>query len=378
MANIVILGGGFGGLVAAEQLAASFITGAHKITLVSRQPEFVFYPALVQVAFGKLEPSAVKFNLAAKLAVSGVRFVEGEVVQIDAERQAVQIAGEDFDGDLHYDYLIIALGRQLATSEIEGFFEHAHHLLGVGAAVKFGDAVRNFKKGGIVVGMCLGASLPVPPCETAFALARKFEREIAGKEIDVSIVFPESIAAAFGGAGLHRELQAAFEKHNINLVTDFRIAKITADAVQTNGGDSINYDLLMLVPPFRGQALLTRMEKEVADERGYARVNGLMQLKNLPNAFAVGDVVAFSGPKFAHMAVRQAKVAAENIVYEISGEQRRAEYYHEISTVIDQGGSDTIYLHYGIWDDELFRLQKSAFWSWAKSLHDRYWQAVHS
>ena len=110
MANILILGGGFGGLITAEQLAAS-IDPAHEITLVAPNRKFTFYPALVQLAFGACQPEDVTFDLEEKLKEMGIRFVRGEAVEIDAERRTVQVTGEDFDGEIHYDYLVIASGR---------------------------------------------------------------------------------------------------------------------------------------------------------------------------------------------------------------------------------------------------------------------------
>ena len=62
MANILILGGGFGGLIAAEKLASAF-GSEHQITLVSKSRKFIFYPALVQFAFGKFKPEDISFDL---------------------------------------------------------------------------------------------------------------------------------------------------------------------------------------------------------------------------------------------------------------------------------------------------------------------------
>lgn len=62
MANILILGGGFGGVIAAETLARQ-IPKEHQITLVSRSPKFIFYPELVRLAFGKCEPDDISFDL---------------------------------------------------------------------------------------------------------------------------------------------------------------------------------------------------------------------------------------------------------------------------------------------------------------------------
>ncbi len=374
MANILILGGGFSGLIAAEKLAAAF-GSEHRITLVSKSRKFIFYPALVQVAFGKFEPEDISFDLRRKLIDLGVRFRQGEAIHINAESRSVSIAEEDYMIDISYDHLVIALGRRLATEKTPGFFEHAHHLLDMDAALKFGAAVKDFRGGRIVVGICPGAYLPVPACETAFALARQFETEISEKKISITVVFPETVREAFGGAKIYGELEWAFAKYDIELIENFSVREISEDKISSDDGRAINHDLLMLIPPFQGQAMIKNLG--IADESGYAKVNKFMQTAELPQTYAVGDCTALAGAKLAHMAVRQAAVAAKNIASEIKGEQPDEVYHHEIATIIDQGGADSIYLHYGIWNDKFYELQRGTLWSWVKSIHDRYWQAVH-
>lgn len=375
MANILILGGGFGGLIAAERLASA-LGSEHQITLVAPNRMFTFYPALVQLAFGECEQDDIQFDLAARLKDLGVHFVQGELIRLNPERRKAEIAGAAFNGEISYDYLVIALGRRLATEKVPGFFEHAQHLLGVKAALKFGQAVRNFHDGKIIVGMCPDARLPVPVCETAFALAKKFENEMRDGKIRVSVIFPESVEAAFGGANLHKELEAAFKRHQINVLYDVPISEISFNEVFSTKKHQIKCDLLMLVPPFRGNAALRALG--ATDEADFVKVDGLMRVRGWEKTYAVGDIVAFSGPKFGHMAVREAEVAAANIISEIKGEEPVAEYYHEIATIIDAGGADSIYLHYGIWDDSLYRLKKGKFWGWAKEIHDRFWRAKNS
>ncbi len=375
MANILILGGGFGGLVTAERLSA-LLDRSHQITLVAPNQKFTFYPALVHLAFGECEAADITFDLHPKLADLGVRFVHGEMVHVNRESRTVDVVGDDFNGEIAYDYLVLAPGRRLATEKIPGFFEYASHLLGVGAARKFGDKIRDFHEGTIVVGSCPDARLPVPVCETAFALARKFQGEILDGKVKIKLIFPESLDAAFGGAALHKELERAFERNHITVHYDIPVNEITATEVVSSAGHRIAYDLLMLIPPFRGQAILN--ELGVTDERDFIKVDGFMRVHELPNAFAAGDVVAFSGPKFAHMAVRQAEVAAANLAAKIKGLEPDTEYYHEIATIIDSGGADSIYLHYGIWDDSIYKLKKGHFWGWAKGVHDKLWQARHN
>jgi NADH dehydrogenase FAD-containing subunit len=62
MANVVIIGGGFGGVMAAESLAQR-LDLEHQITLVSRHREFTFFPALVRLAFGRCDLEDVFYDL---------------------------------------------------------------------------------------------------------------------------------------------------------------------------------------------------------------------------------------------------------------------------------------------------------------------------
>lgn len=374
MANVLILGGGFGGLVAAEELHRR-LGGKHQITLVSASEKFVFYPALVRLAFGKCEPDDISFDLAEKLADIDVTFLRGRVIKIKANEKRVQIAGREFNGDVSYDYLIIALGRRLATEKARGFFEYAHHLLDVKSALRFGEEIRTFTKGDIVVGLAPQALLPVPICETAFALSSKYEKEIEKGDITVSVVFPESIEKAFAGAKLGSALVKAFQERDIFVTTEFPVKEINEREAVAGDGRKIEFDLLMLLPPFRGQSFLNRLG--ISDDFDFLITDELMRVPHFPGIYASGDIVGFSGPKFAHMAVRQAAVAARNIASEIEGDEPREHYYHEIATIIDSGGADSIYLHYGIWDEHLYNLKKGTFWVWVKRFHDRLWQAAH-
>src|SRR5436190_21874030 len=91
MARVLILGGGFGGVVAAERLAAQ-LSDEHQITMVSRSRNFIFYPALVRLAFGKCEQDDVSFDLRHAMLHRRVNFIEAEVARIDPFERNVTIA----------------------------------------------------------------------------------------------------------------------------------------------------------------------------------------------------------------------------------------------------------------------------------------------
>jgi sulfide:quinone oxidoreductase len=197
MARVLILGGGFAGVVAAERLAGQ-LSDEHQITLVSRSRQFVFYPALVRLAFGKCDKEDVSFDLRRTMLSRRVNFVEAEVAHIDPFERKVSIADGQVEGKLPYDYLIIAVGRRLATEKIPGFYEHAHHLLNVDKAIQFGKAVEKLNAGRVILGQCFGARLPVPVYESAFALARLFETKGKRDLVTLTVISPDTLESELG------------------------------------------------------------------------------------------------------------------------------------------------------------------------------------
>ena len=375
MARVLILGGGFGGVVAAERLAEQ-LSAEHQITLVSRSRHFVFYPALVRLAFGKCHRNDVSFDLRERMLDRRVNFVEAEVAHIDPFERKVTIAHGEVEGTLSYDYLIFALGRRLATERITGFYEHAHHLLNVDKAMKFGKAIQNFHEGRALLGQCVSARLPVLVYETAFALARLLEERGERENVKITIVNPDTVESELGDLAAAEALKKAVEAHQIELLTNFRIQSLKENLATTNTGDVIDFNLLMLVPPFRGSSAASYVG--ITSDEGYINVDRTMRVIGQERIYAAGDCVNFEGPKMGHMAVRQGEVAALNLAAEIEGHEPVTHYSHEMKFVIDEAGSEGFYLQKDIWKDDPATVRQGRFWSWAKLVQERYWEALHS
>src|SRR5579864_6611772 len=101
--QVVILGGGFGGLYAAKALKHA----PAQVTLLDRRNFHLFQPLLYQVATGSLSPGEIASPLRRVLhRQQNTRVLLGEAVDLDADRRRVILA----DGEIEYDTLIVATG----------------------------------------------------------------------------------------------------------------------------------------------------------------------------------------------------------------------------------------------------------------------------
>src|SRR5438132_1000674 len=109
-AQILIIGGGFGGLFTALDLA-----GAGEITLVSDEDHFTFKPMLYEYLSGEVEAWHIAPNYSELL--DDVRVVRGAVTAVDLDKRSVTIEGRS--AALNYDVLVLALGATTNYWDVE-------------------------------------------------------------------------------------------------------------------------------------------------------------------------------------------------------------------------------------------------------------------
>jgi NADH dehydrogenase FAD-containing subunit len=117
-AAALILGGGVGGVVAANALR-SRLGRRHRIVLVDREPDFRFAASFLRVMDGTRWPAAVSRPLE-RLARRGIEVVRGEVERVDPERRSAVAAGRTIEAE----HLVIALGAEWAADTVPGLAEH--------------------------------------------------------------------------------------------------------------------------------------------------------------------------------------------------------------------------------------------------------------
>jgi sulfide:quinone oxidoreductase len=368
MAKIVILGGGFAAVSAAEVLAP--FASEHEVTLISNKRDFTFFPGIVPMVFGDLEEKELHFDLKKVVEKRGIRVVQGSVKGVSPEFKTIALAGDEHDW-LAYDFLIVAMGRRLDRDRIPGLREHANHLLTVEAAEAFKDAVAAFKKGPIVLGMCPGSSLPIPVCESALALAGRFENEIAAGNVSITVIFPSTLETALAGSGLFRDVEGEFAARGISLVSEYPIERVTETTIESPLAGPIRHDLLLLIPPFAGHSALAELNATGAGH-GFLSVDEHLQVKGISGVYAAGDIADMPGPKFGFSAIRQGRIAAMNVLDELKGRSPGNRYKHEIPWILGEEYTDPIYFHYGFWDDTANGFEDGALFGMAKLIRERY------
>ncbi|MBI5565995.1 MAG: FAD-dependent oxidoreductase, partial [Chloroflexi bacterium] len=134
--TILILGGGVGGLVVANELQRLLpAAGGHRIVLVERNTQHAFAPSFLWVMTGDRQPAQITRDVR-QLVRPGVEIITAEMQAIDVSRRRVQTSAQV----LNYDYLIIALGAELAPDAIPGLNEGAHTYYTLDGAEKLHDA----------------------------------------------------------------------------------------------------------------------------------------------------------------------------------------------------------------------------------------------
>ncbi|ATB45859.1 pyridine nucleotide-disulfide oxidoreductase [Corallococcus macrosporus DSM 14697] len=126
--HVVILGGGFAGLYAARHLYKAPV----RVTMVDRHNHHLFQPLLYQVATATLSPSEIAAPLRALLGRHDVSVVLAEVTGVDTVGKRVLLS----DGELKYDFLVIATGATHSYFGNDAWAQHAPGLKSIEDAVE--------------------------------------------------------------------------------------------------------------------------------------------------------------------------------------------------------------------------------------------------
>ena len=125
--------------------------------------------------------------------------------------------------------------------------------LSVEKALSFGKAVAEvFMKDERSLASVPERACQFPSYETAFALSRLLDERGERERARITIVSPDPPGLQLDDYDVTIALRKALSDHDIEFQPDFPIDRVTTGAATTSNGHGINFNLLMLLPPFQG------------------------------------------------------------------------------------------------------------------------------
>jgi sulfide:quinone oxidoreductase len=324
--TILILGGGVGGQVLANELRRT-LARKHRITVVERDLTHAFAPSFLWVMSGARKPERITRDVR-DLVRPGVEVRQGDVRVVDLANRRVAV-----DGDaVAYDYLIIALGAELAPDAIPGLAAGAHTFYTLAGATRLRAALDDVKTGTVaVVVSALPYKCPGAPHEAAMLLADFFRRRGRGDQVSVHLCTPEPQPMPVAGPALGDAVRQMLEERGISFHPSHKLTSVSAETreLRFEGKPPINYELLVAIPPHRSPAVVR--EAGLLNEAGWIPVDRQTLATAHEHVFAIGDVTAIGIPgrwkpdvplmlpKAGVFAHAHALVVAHRIAAEITG-----------------------------------------------------------
>ncbi|MCR4301118.1 MAG: NAD(P)/FAD-dependent oxidoreductase [Sulfuricaulis sp.] len=375
--TILVLGAGIGGLATAGRLRKK-LPREHRIVLIDREADYVFAPSFLWLMTGQRTRESISRPMA-KLPRRGIELIHGEIESIDPQNRAVRVNGRTLAGD----YLVIALGAELAPETIPGLAPAGHNFYTLGGAESLREARMNFRAGRLVVLVSgIPFKCPAAPYEAAMLLEADLRRRGVRDRTTVELYSPEPGPMGVAGPVVSAMVRQMVESKDIAYHPEHAVTKVDPSArrIYFTNNTTADFDLLAYVPPHRVPTVVH--EAGLCGESGWVPVNRFKLETKYPGVYAIGDVTGIPLaigkplPKAGVFAHKQAEVVAHNIARAIidAGEEQTFQGHGECFVETGDGragfGSGNFYAE----PKPQVRLYPPRWWRhYGKVLYEQYW-----
>ena len=380
MQRIVILGGGVGGTLTAnllvKKLRHRIDLGAVEVVVVDATGQHVYQPGFMYIAMGG-ERAANLERPERSLLDKRVTLVVGTVQGIDETEQVVTLS----DGlPIGYDQLVLATGSRIVPEAIEHFDTEAQHFYTAEAAGRLRKALDAFGGGRIVIGIAgMPYKCPPAPLEVAFLIEAELrERGIRDKS---TIDYCSPIGRAFTIETVSEMATPILETKGIELHTFFNVESIdpARKVVESLEGEELPYDLLILVPPHKGQQFLIDSGLAPAPGGWLPTDRQTLLVGGRTNVYALGDATDLPLSKAGSTAHFEAPVVAERIAAAVMGRApsgKHADYEGRVMCFFEIGDGKGTLLQFD-YDHPPHPPKPNQLWHLGKIVFNKtYWHTV--
>ena len=353
--HIVIIGGGFGGKYAARALRRAQV----RVTIVDRRNHHVFQPLLYQVAMAALSPgdiaSPIRWILRRQ---SNVEVLLAEVREIDRARQRLILT----DGELSYDYLIVASGathayfghdewRMIAPGlktledaldirrRVLLAFEHAERETDPGRRERLLTFV-------VIGGGPTGVEMAGALAEISRqSLARDFRHFDPSSARVILIEAGPSVLSAFPES-LRDAARADLVRLGVDVRTGAAVTRVSAGRVEV-GADVIPAETIIWAAGVAASPLGATLGAQI-DRAGRVLIEPDLTVPGSRNVFVIGDLASLAGadgkplPGVAQVAIQMGKHAAQNVMRGVEGQPYRPFVYKDLGNMATIGRASAV------------------------------------
>jgi NADH dehydrogenase len=357
--QILILGGGFGGVYAALELQKKLARDPDiQITLVNRENFFLFTPMLHEVAASDLDITHI-VNPVRKL-LKRIEFFDGDVLSIDLPTNRVIVThgtGEPHPHELEYDHLILSLGSITNFFNLPGLEERALTMKSLGDAIHLRNRlIQHLEESDfeccptsrtplltfVVAGGGFAGAETIASINDFLRQAVKFYPHLNERMLRVVLVHPGDFILPELGEKLGRYAQNKLAERGVEIRVNTRVTAFTGDQVRLNDGTMIRTQTLLWTAGTSPNPLLSGLPCE--KERGRLLVNEYMEVKGWPGVWALGDCALVPDlttgkycPPTAQHALREGKTVARNVAAEIRGGAKKQFVFKTIGQLASIG-----------------------------------------
>lgn len=368
--RVVIIGGGFGGLNAAKKLRNTDFD----VILIDKTNHHLFQPLLYQVATAALSPSDIARPIRAILKDSkNIHVILDEVLSINKEQGIVQGRNE---GEINFDYLIIATGARHSYFGKDQWGEYAPGLKTLGDALKIREEILlSFEKAEItanpadrekylnfvvVGGGPTGVEMAGAIAEIARQTMSKDFRHINPSDAKIYLVEGTDRLLRMFDSDLSTYTLNTLEKMGVKVILNNNVSNINADGVSI-GELFIPTTNIVWAAGNVASPLLKTLDVEL-DRSGRAIVDKDLSLNSYPNIFIIGDAAnakdknGNSLPGLAPVATQSGEYVAALIKEGKSKDQRKEFVYFDKGSMATIGRAKAV--------TQIGKIKFTGFFAW--------------
>ncbi|MGS0824647.1 NAD(P)/FAD-dependent oxidoreductase [Shewanella sp. 0m-8] len=371
MPNIVIVGGGAGGMEIATKLGHQLgRKGKARVTLVDCAESHIWKPLLHEVATGALDIGIDAISYRGHAASHGYHFQQGAMIDLDRETKQITLAAINDDKGhellparlIDYDYLVIAIGSIANDFNITGVRDHCVFLDSTEQAMEIrtmllnkfmryashhqlDDKIKIAVVGAGATGVEMSAEM-----HHAVDQLRGFGYKIDSSLLEITLIEADErilpkVEKEEISASVAKELTAI----GVKVMTNTRINQVTEDGLHTSEGEFIASDMVIWSTGVKAPDFLKDIGGLESNHINQVMVNQNMQTTRDPAIFAIGDCAACPQedgswvPPRGQSARQMALMTADNIKLLLAGKPASNNYvYKDLGALVNLSKFHTV------------------------------------